>query len=82
MIVALEKREADFDRQCDVLNALTVSDIPDQTRPFAVVHSESPVAWFATFPDAGECARAQFEPDTYAIGDPSAAPDFLPMFFV
>ncbi len=80
--MALEKQEANFDRQCNVLNMLIASDIPDRTRPFVVVHGESPVAWFATFSDAGAFARDKFEPETYAIGDPSAAPDFLPMFFV
>ena len=74
--------ETAFDRQCEALNALSPGDIPDRTKPFAVVHSERPVAWFASFPDAGAFARVRFEPETYAIGDPSAGPDFLPMFFV
>ena len=74
--------ETAFDRQCEALNALGVADIPDRTKPFAVVHSERPVAWFASFPDAGAYARSRFKPETYAIGDPSAGPDFLPMFFM
>ena len=78
----LIENERAFNRQCDVLNALTLKDIPDRSKPFVVVHGERAVAWFANFGDAGRYARGQFEPESYAIGDPSAEPDFLPMFFV
>jgi hypothetical protein len=71
-----------FDRQCDALNALTNADIPDTAKPFAVIHGEKPVAWFANFIEAGHFARTRFEPETYAIGNPLAETDFLPMFFV
>jgi hypothetical protein len=71
-----------FDSACEALNALTPQDVPDQARPFAVVHGTTPVAWFASFPEAGVFARARFAPETYAIGNPLAEPDFLPMFFV
>jgi hypothetical protein len=74
--------DAVFDRVCQALNALRPVDIPDPSHPFAVVYDGTPVAWFEDFQAASIYARTHFMPDTYAIGDPSAGPDFLPMFFV
>jgi hypothetical protein len=77
-----EQVEEAFDIVCDRLNSLKITDIPNPAAPFAVVHSEQPIAWFADFKAASSFARKHFEPETYAIGNPSSGPDFLPMFFV
>lgn len=71
-----------FDRECAALNTLTARDIPDRSRPYALVRGGRPVSWFATLEQASRHARAHFAPETYAIGDPSAQPDYLPMFMV
>ncbi len=71
-----------FDRECAALNALSKADVPSGKGPYAVVRDEKPVAWFPTLSDASRYARERFAPETYAIGNPAADPDYLPMFIV
>jgi hypothetical protein len=71
-----------FDRECAALNALTQADVPVGKGPYAVVRDEKPVEWFPSLSAASRYARERFAPETYAIGNPSAQPDYLPMFIV
>jgi hypothetical protein len=71
-----------FDRLCDRLEALKGADAPDRRRTVALVHGEASVDWFASFADAARHAREHLAPETYAIGDPTAEPDYVPMVFV
>lgn len=71
-----------FERECAALNALTQADMPNGKGPYAVVRDERPVGWFLTLSDASRFARERYKPETYAIGNPSAEPDFVPMFRV
>lgn len=80
----MQPKEAEeaFDFVCERLNALNGADIPNHAAPFALVHGKQPVEWFSDFQAATTFGRQHFEPETYAIGNPSSEPDFLPMFFV
>jgi hypothetical protein len=71
-----------FDVLCDRLEALSPKHIADTAKPFALVYGESALEWFASFAEAAKSARARFEPETYAIGNPIAEPDYVPMVFV
>lgn len=77
-----DDKEIAFELVCERLNALKSADVPDRSTPFAVVYGEQSISWFEDFQAASVYARQHFEPETYAIGNPSLGPDFLPMFFV
>jgi hypothetical protein len=71
-----------FSRQCAALDALTPADVPNLRAPYVVIHEERPIGWFETFAEASAFGRTRYAPETYAIGNPAAAPDYLPMFIV
>lgn len=71
-----------FDVLCDRLEAISATDVPDRSCSFALVFGDSGIEWYPTFAEAARNGRERFEPESYAIGDPTAQPEYVPMVFV